>query len=103
MEIVDYDVKDSQAVAELFREIFDELGFHERPSDYMDQPHLLFHLPDNGALLLVKEDGRVIGTAGIILLTKTDALMKRFCLKKTHRGTGIAQKLLDELMNKAKV
>lgn len=102
MEIVPYDVKDSQSVAAFFREIFDEWGWKERPSDHMDEPHMLFHLPNKGALLLVKENGIVIGTAGIILLNKSDALMKRFYIRKAHRGSGIAHRLLDELTTKTK-
>lgn len=102
MEIVDYDVKDSHSVAEFFKEVFDELGWDERPSDRMDEPHLLFHLPDGGALLFVKDNGTVIGTAGIIVLNKTDGLIKRFYLKKMHRGTGLALQLLDALISKTK-
>lgn len=55
MQIVSYDIKDSQAVATFFREIFKENGWTERPSDHMNEPNLLFHLPSNGLLLLVKK------------------------------------------------
>ncbi|MBI4004946.1 GNAT family N-acetyltransferase [Candidatus Roizmanbacteria bacterium] len=103
MEIVPYEIKDSTSVTAFFREIFDEMGWKERVSDHMDQPHLLFHLPQEGLLLLVKKDNKIIGTAGIIFLTKTDGLIKRFYIGQQYRGTGIAQLLLDELEKKAKI
>ncbi|MBI2617549.1 hypothetical protein HYW55_05410 [Candidatus Gottesmanbacteria bacterium] len=70
MEIVHYDKKDSTSVAAFFREIFAELGWSERPSDYMDEPHKLFHIPHGGLLLTVKEKDRIIATAGIIFFIK---------------------------------
>ncbi len=102
MEIVEYDLEDAKDVASFFREIFEELGWKERSLDHMDEPHLLFHLPDRGTLLLVKENGNLIGTAGLILLNEEDALVKRFYIKKSYRGSGIAKNLLDELILKAK-
>ena len=102
MEIVDYELNDSRSVAVFFREVFAELGWQERPSDYMDEPHLLFRIPDGGALLLVKENNRLIATAGIILLNKTDALIKRFYVHQEYRGSGIARRLLGELTIKAR-
>lgn len=102
MKIVPYETKNSSSVATFFREIFGEIGWKERESDHMDEPHILFHLPENGILLLVKEDDKVIGTAGIFLLNKTEGLMKRFYIDKTYRGSGIAKQLLEEIMSKAK-
>jgi RimJ/RimL family protein N-acetyltransferase len=101
MEIVPYNIQDSQHVAAFFREIFKEWRWTERPSDHMDEPHRLFHLPDEGALLLVKENNIVIGTAGVIMLRNTDALIKRFYLAKVYRGSGIAKNLLNELIKQA--
>jgi ribosomal protein S18 acetylase RimI-like enzyme len=101
MQIVPYTNSDAPAVAMLFRNVFREMGWKERPSDHMDSPHLLFHLPDGGVLILAKEKDRVIGTAGLILFTKTEALIKRFYLEQEYRGTGVAQKLLQELIEYA--
>lgn len=101
MEIIPFTVKDRVSVVEFFREIFSEMGWIERPSDHMDEPHLLFHLPDEGLLLLVKDNNKVIGTAGVINLSKTDGLLKRFYIKQSYRGSGIAGRLLDELMKKS--
>ena len=103
MEIVHYKKEDRKSVAKFFREIFNELGFEERESDYMDEPHKLFHLHDNGVFLLAKIKGKIIGTGGIILLTPAEGLMKRFYIAKDRRGTGIAQKLLHELIKRAKL
>lgn len=102
MKIVPYNPKDSHAVAAFFKEIFRELGWEERASDYMDEPHCLFHLPDGGLLLAIKDDGKVIGTAGVILLSKSEGLIKRFYIEKSHRGTGISQKLLNKIIDEAK-
>ncbi len=101
MEIVPYRKKDSTLVASFFREIFKEMGWVERESDYMDEPHLLFHLPDKGLLLLVKDNNRVIGSAGVIVLSKSEGLVKRFYISKSQRGSGIAGKLLNVLINKS--
>jgi RimJ/RimL family protein N-acetyltransferase len=101
MQITPYKNSDAKAVATFFRSVFAEMGWSERASDHMDTPHVLFHLPDHGALMLVKEDDRVVGTAGIILRTKTEGLIKRFYLEKTHRGTGAAQPLLHALIKLA--
>ena len=103
MEIIHYKKRDSKAVAAFFREIFKELGWEERESDYMNEPHKLFHLHDNGVILLVKIDNKLIGTAGIILLSPSEGLMKRFYINSEHRGTGVAQKLLHELIKKARL
>lgn len=97
-----YTIQDSSHVATLFRDIFRENGWSERPSDHMDEPHLLFHLPNDGLLLLVKENEKVIGTVGLIFLSKIEGHIKRFYLYKHYRGTGVAQKLLGELEKNAK-
>lgn len=101
MEIVPYEIKDNALVASLFREIFMEMGWEERESDHMDEPHLLFHLPDKGLLLLIKDNNKVIGTAGVIILSETDGLVKRFYIKLSYRGSGIAGQLLGELIDKS--
>lgn len=102
MEIKPYKKTDNHAVAAFYREIFNELGWTERPSDHMDQPHLLFHLPNHGVLLLVKENQRVIGTAGVIILNGDEGLIKRFYLSLNSRGSGIAKHLLEELISYAR-
>lgn len=101
MEILSYSSQDSVQVTTLFREIFKEKGWTERPSDYMDEPHLLFHLPNNGLLLVAKDNNKVIATGGLIFLSESEGLLKRFYLSKLYRGTGVAQKLLTELEKKA--
>lgn len=101
MEIRPYRISDSKAVASFFREIFAEMGWTERESDHMDQPHLLFHLPDKGFLLLVKDQNEVIGTAGVILQSANQGLIKRFYIKKSFRGSGVAGQLLNDLITKS--
>lgn len=101
MQITSYKTSDAKAVASFFRNVFAEMGWKERVSDHMDAPHILFHLPDHGALMLVKEHDKVVGTAGIILRTKTEGLIKRFYIEKPHRGAGIAQLLLQALIKLA--
>jgi len=101
MKIIPYTVDDALKVAEFFREIFDEWGWDERPTDHMDEPHKLFYLPDGGLLLLVIENRNIIGTAGVIKLSKVEGLIKRFYLKKQYRGTGTAQSLLQRLIKEA--
>jgi hypothetical protein len=45
MNITNYSLKDVTQVVALFRDIFKENGWTEYPSDCMDEPHILFHLP----------------------------------------------------------
>jgi len=102
MKIISYNSNDKYNVAIFFREIFKESNWEETKSDYIDEPDLLFHLPNKGVLLLVKENNIIIGTAGIILINNNDGLIKRFYIKKENRGTGIAQKLLKKLIIEGK-
>lgn len=101
MEIRPYQNTDSKEIASFFREIFAEMGWTERESDHMDEPHRLFHLPDNGLLLLVKDNQDVVGTAGVIFQSKSEGLIKRFYIKKELRGSGIAGKLLERLISES--
>ncbi|MGH7246066.1 MAG: GNAT family N-acetyltransferase [Candidatus Levyibacteriota bacterium] len=103
MEFVSFQSKDVPAVVSFFREIFQESGWKEEPSDYIDHPDVLFHVPNNGFLLLVKEDGELIGTAGVIKMNDTEGLLKRFYVKKSYRDSGIAQQLLNHVITEAKV
>ncbi len=102
MEIIAYEKKYSSSVAVFFRKIFTELGWEERASDYMDEPHRLFHLPEKGILLLVLDKGNIIGTAGVIFHSKIEGLIKRFYIEKSYRGSGIAFLLLQKLIQKAR-
>lgn len=102
LDIRPYRKLNSKPVASFFREIFAEMGWSERESDYMDEPHRLFHLPNKGLLLIVKDNGEVVGTAGVIFLNNNEGLMKRFYIKKILRGSGIAGKLLEKLIENAR-
>lgn len=51
--------------------------------------------------MVVKEGENVVGTAGIIFLSEKKGVIKRFYIDQTHRGSGIANKLLQSLEKEA--
>lgn len=101
MEITSYTNQDQEQVTGFFRTIYKEMGWQEEKADHLDDPKIAFHLP-NGIFLLIKEDDRIIGTGGIIKLAHNSGLMKKFYIDQNYRGKGVAQLLLQKLLEEAK-
>ncbi len=102
MKFVSFQTSDKKDVAEFFKSIFKEMGWNVLYTDKLNDSVNCFHLPDNGALLLVKDKSNLVATAGIVKLNNKEGLIKRFYLVKDYRGTGTAQKLLQALYKQAK-
>jgi len=97
----EYQENDAHAVSQFLRKIFAEMGWTEEPSDHIDEPKDYFYTP--GGFLIVGEDKKVIvATAGIIPLTSTDVLLKRFYLEPAYRGQGYAQQLFTYVYDQLK-
>ena len=93
MEIVPFASEDQEATTAFMRQIYQEMGWPEVPSDGLDDLTKYFHLPHEGSLLLIKDQGKVVGTGGFVKRTDNDILLKRFYIDKNLRGSGIAQTL----------
>jgi len=52
--------------------------------------------------LLVKDNSKIVGTAGCIKLNPHDILLKRFYIATALRGSGIAQILLERVLKEVK-
>jgi len=102
MEIVPFRKEDQEATAAFMRQIYQEMGWPEQPKDRIDDLSSFFHLPNDGYLLLIKEHGKVVGMGGYINLINGDLLLKRFYIDKELRGSGIAQKLWEKLLESMK-
>ncbi|MBI4066929.1 GNAT family N-acetyltransferase [Candidatus Gottesmanbacteria bacterium] len=100
MQIAPFTQKDHKKVADFWASIFAELGWTPNPRDGFDDIPAYFHLPE-GFMLLVKQDGKIVGCGGIKPMTTTTGIIKRFYISPHHRGTGVAAKLLDKLIDQS--
>lgn len=95
IEIVEYNEEYRNRVNRVLYDILvDEYGFYdfkkilkEKNKEYLEEPNRLWV-----ALLEGKE---VIGTTGILEIDEKNALLKKVYVKKEHRGSGIAQEMLN--------
>ena len=102
MEIVSFTSQDQEATADFMKSIYREMGWQEQPKEGLNDLAIFFHLPNDGVLLLVKDEQKIVGTGGCIKLDEEAILLKRFYIAQDLRGSGIAKKLLDSLVDGAK-
>jgi len=107
MDIVKFSKKDQKETSKFMDKIWDEMGeidegWKKKPKDGFSHLDKFFHMPTEGFLLLIKDKGKIIGTGGCVKLNSTDALLKRFYIDKTYRGTGIAGDLLTAIVSATK-
>ena len=90
---------DSEAILELVFYIWvNEYGFRVSKEDFPDLHSIKKSYMDRGGLFLVAFGGEeLIGTAACDQLSKGEYVLKRMFVKKSFRGKGIAQNLLEEL------
>jgi GNAT superfamily N-acetyltransferase len=97
--ITDLAPSDEAAALTFCRQIFHEEGW---PTEFMDpaiaagfgRPRVLF--------LLAKLHGAIIGCAALKELSPDDALLTRFFIASSHRGSGLAARLFDALFERAR-
>ncbi len=98
IEIVAARPEDQPAVIALIDEVYREYGdrvfLQGAEADLQDlQKH---YFSNDGIFWVVKVSGEVVGTVAVQKTGPgTRAALKRFYLKKAHRGSGIADQMLD--------
>lgn len=101
MEIISFTPQNQQETEAFLNEIYDGMGWEEL-HDELSNLYTYFNLPGGGFFLLVKENDEIIGTSGCLKLSNKEGVLKRFYIHKDYRGTGVAKKLLEASINKAK-
>ena len=102
MEILEYTNEHRAGVNKLIYEIMvDEFGFYDFAEGILIADNLEY-LKGNNKLWVVVENDEVIATTGLLERSNQDIVLKKVYVKKSHRGKGIAQKLLDLSLDYAK-
>lgn len=90
---------DDDAALEFCREVFVEMGW---PQDKMGTNIAeLFNEPDD-IFITIKHGEEIVGTGGLLRLSKENVLLKRMYLAKRLRGSGLGTKLFAYLVEKAR-
>ena len=102
MEILEYVHEYKENVNKLMHEILvEEYGFNQFSNGILNS-HNEEYFEGNNKLWIAIENGEIIGTIGIIEVSKHHALLKKVYVKETYRGKGIAQQLLNLCLEYAK-
>lgn len=101
LKITPFSAADQNSTTTFCTAIFEEMGWKVSYLDGIDNIPAYFHFP-KGIFLVVKDREEVAGCAGIKPLSDTVGLVKRFYVAQQLRGTGVAAKLLEELIVVAK-
>ncbi len=81
-----------ELIDEVFREYGDRISLDGAEADLLDLERNYFQ--NDGAFWVYVSDGDIIGTVAVVKENHNRAVLKRVYLKKTYRGSGIADKLL---------
>lgn len=102
MEILEYINKYKDKVNQLMHEILvEEYGFTQFSEGILNSQNDEY-IMGNNKLWLAIENGEIIGTTGIIEISKKHALLKKIYVQESYRGKGIAQQLLNQCLEYAK-
>ncbi|PIR83549.1 hypothetical protein COU18_02595 [Candidatus Kaiserbacteria bacterium CG10_big_fil_rev_8_21_14_0_10_51_14] len=99
VEIKPLTAEDDRDAVGFCREIYSEMGW---PEDGLGSSIAEIFSEFGDAFVTVKQNGRIIGTAGLLRLSKEQALLKRFYLAKRVRGSGLATRLFADLVERAR-
>lgn len=98
--IRDFSPADDSLIYEFCKSIFLEMGF---PVQYLDKSVVEgFNIEWDVFLLAFDEKNSLIGTCGMKRLSQNEALILRMFITPVFRGTGLAQKLFDTIVDRAK-
>jgi GNAT superfamily N-acetyltransferase len=97
--LTDFAPADEAATLAFCRQIFAEEGW---PTEFMDPAIAAGFDRPRDVFLLAKQDGAILGCAALKELSSAEALMTRFFVATSHRGTGLAQTLFDALFARAR-
>ena len=102
MKIVEYVNEYKNNVNNLMYEILvSEYGFNQFGDDILSSENNEYCMGNN-KLWIAMENGEIIGTTGIIEVSDKHAILKKIYVKESHRGHGIAQKLLNQCLDYAR-
>jgi GNAT superfamily N-acetyltransferase len=97
--IADFTAADECAVLDLCRDIFAEFGW---PLEFMDANVAEGFDRPRDLFLVAKRDDAVVGCAGLKELSAEEALLTRFFVFASLRGTGLAALLFEEVVRRAR-
>jgi ribosomal protein S18 acetylase RimI-like enzyme len=97
--ITDFAPGDEAAALTFCRQIFHEEGW---PTEFTDQAIAAGFERPRDLFLLAKLHGAIIGSGALKELSPDDALLTRFFVASSHRGSGLATKLFDALFERAR-
>ena len=101
IEILTYEEKDKDRTIEFIVGILEgEFGFSRERPDLANIPN--FYQAPNGNFWLAVENDVVVGTIALKDYEEGRGYLKRMYVKRELRGTGLADKLLSELVEHAK-
>jgi len=101
MEIAEFQRKDQKETLQFCMSIFDEFGVDVSFYRGLDDFAGFFGKPGS-VFLIVRDSGSIIGCGGLLKISKEEAEVKRFYIHREYRGTGLAQRLLEILIKRAK-
>ena len=96
--ITDYAPADEEAALAFCRQIFHDEGW---PTEFLDPTIAVGFDRPRDLFLLAKQHGVIIGCGALKELSMDDALMTRFFVASSHRGSGLATRLFDALFERA--
>jgi putative acetyltransferase len=97
--IADFAPADEAAALAFCRQIFHEEGW---PIEFMDATIGAGFDRPRDLFLLAKQHGAIVGCGALKALSADDALMTRFFVASSHRGSGLATRLFDALFARAR-
>ncbi len=97
--ITDFTPADEEATLAFCRQIFHEEGW---PTAFMDPTIAAGFGRPRDLFLLAKLQGAIVGSGALKELSLDDALLTRFFVASSHRGSGLAVRLFDTLCERAR-
>jgi GNAT superfamily N-acetyltransferase len=97
--LTDFAPTDEAETLAFCRQIFAE---EDWPTEFMDPAIAAGFDRPRDVFLLAKQEDAILGCAALKELSADEALMTRFFVAASHRGTGLAQTLFDALFARAR-
>jgi GNAT superfamily N-acetyltransferase len=97
--ITDFTPADEEAVLAFCRQIFHEEGW---PTEFMDPTITADFDRPRDLFLLAKQQGTIVGCGALKELSTGEALVTRFFVASSHRGSGLAARLFEALFERAR-
>ena len=96
--ITDFAPADEEATLAFCHQIFHEESW---PTEFMDSTIAAGFDRPRDLFLLAKQHGAIIGCGALKELSGDEALLTRFFVASSHRGSGLAVRLFDTLFERA--